>query len=561
MGTFLPRLLTGLLASAAAFAQVVQLPAVVDRSLSNGLKVLMVERPGSGAVRAGVFVRGGRAGTGNLAPAVADLLARSLFGRCCDPGAARNLEPSLRQEEATFEALRLERLRVARRPDRDPSPELGSVETLHGEALATIRAALEPVQAWDAVDALGGTRRTLEVTADGLAHALDLPAANLEAWCRLEARTLSERPLDRLPLERAQLLAEVEAGTPPCPPSLSVLLSMALAGRRYAQACEFQRSDVEALTRADAAAFAREVLVPGRITLVLVGDFRTEALLPALEATFGRLAGTGAEAAAPFRDDDPSISLESPAGRQAVVSTTGETRVLLAWRIPPANHPDARALRALAQLLAGSRSSRLIQGLVTTRGLARTLTLRMGVPGERDQNLLTIDAEPAAGHSLAELQQAILGEVLRLQREPLQETEVHRAQVQMEAQQIHAQEDATLLVRALGLGQCQGGDWRVAFQALAAAADLKAADIQGAARTYLVPARGTSVQFGPDPLLLPRDALEARLLQVLSALVQRRLSDPLEAQGILREALRQLRMLSTEERQQTLRLLETQVIQ
>ncbi len=152
-----------------------------------------------------------------------------------------------------------------------------------------------------------------------------------------------------------------------------------------------------------------------------------------------------------------------------------------------------------------------------------------------------------------------MGEILRLQREPLPEAEVRRAQVQLEGIQIQVQEDAATLAGVLGKAHCQGGDWRLAFRALSAARDLRPSDVQAAARTYLVPSRMTLAQFGPDPLLLPLDQTESRLVQVLNALVQRRLSDPVEAQGVLREALRQLRMLSPGERLQTLKLLEAQV--
>jgi hypothetical protein len=196
---------------------------------------------------------------------------------------------------------------------------------------------------------------------------------------------------------------------------------------------------------------------------------------------------------------------------------------------------------------------------VASRGLAQSLTLSTGVPGERDANLLIIDAEPAPGHSLGELEQAIEGEVLRLQREPLPEAEVRRAQKQLETLQIQVQEDAGVLATTLGVAQCQGGDWRLGFQALAAGQTLRPPEIQAAARTYLVPSRMTIAQFGPDPLLLPRDRTEGRLLQVLSTLVQRRITDSVAAQNVLREALRQLRMLSPAEREQTLKLLEAQV--
>ena len=545
-------------------AQTIQPPEVVDRNLSNGIKVLMVERPDAGAVRVGIFVEAGRAATGYLSPAAADLLARSLFRREGDPVLEKDLELTLRQEGAAFEALRLERLRQARRPDRTPSPELASLQTMHQTALATLQERLGPLEAWDPVDALGGTHRAWEVTADYLTTSLDLPAANLAAWCRLEAKALTQPALARFPLEREGLLQQMGRGEPPCPPSLSVLLSMALAGRPYAQASEFHRSDVEALTLEDLRTFGKRVLEPERLILVVVGACRHETLLPVLEQTFGRLGkGSAPEPShaegLPFKDDDPANSLESPAGRRLLVSTTAETRIIVGWRIPPASHPDGMALRALGQILAGSPSSRLLQGLVTTRGLAKTLTLELGVPGERDVNLLVINAEPARGHSLGELEQAIEGEVLRLQREPLPEAEVRRAQVQMEALQISQQEDATILVDTLGETQCQRGDWRMAFRSLAAERNLRPSDIQTVARTYLVPLRMTLARFGPDPLLLPMDRTEERLLQVMTALVQRRLNDPVQAQEVLREAIRQLRMLSPTEREQTLKLLEGQV--
>lgn len=551
---------TLLLASLGASAQTVQPPDVTDRTLGNGVKVLMVERPGTGAVRAGVFIRGGRARAGELSPGAADLLARTLFRRLPPASLDKDLDLILRQEDAAFEALRLERLREARRPDRTPSSELPGLEAMHRTALAAIQDRLVASDAWDDLDALGGTHRSLEVAADHVGFGIDVPAAKLVDWFRIEANHLAKPFLGRFPLERERLLQELDAGNPPCPPTLSVLLSMSLAGRPYAQACEFQRRDVEALTLPELRGLAGQFLVPGRMTLVLVGDFRKDALLPDLEATFGSLRGPQAEApAASYRDDDTGGGLESPAGRRLFVSTTGDTRVLFGWRIPPASHPDGPALRALAQILAGSPSARLIQGLVTTRGLAKTLTLRVGVPGERDMNLLVIDAEPAAGHAPAELQQAIEGELLRLQREPLPEAEVRRAQTQLESAEILLQEDAAALARALGVAQCELGDWRMAFHALTAGRNLRPGEIQAAARTYLNPSRQTVAQFGPDPLLQPQDRTEARLLQVLSALVQRRLTDPVQAQEVVREAIRQLRMLSGGEREQTLKLLEAQV--
>jgi len=136
---------------------------------------------------------------------------------------------------------------------------------------------------------------------------------------------------------------------------------------------------------------------------------------------------------------------------------------------------------------------------------------------------------------------------------------VRRAQAQLESAQLMLQEDAAALAYTLGAAHCQGGDWKLAFRGLEAGWNLKAGDIQGVARTYLVPGRSTIAQLGPDPLLVPLDRVENRLLQLLTSLLQGRLGGEAKAQNVLREAMRQLRMLSPAEREHTLKLLEGQV--
>ena len=105
----LPLVLSALM-GAAGVAQSVRLPQVFEATLSNGIKVMVVERPGSGAIHARVFVRGGRANTGGLPPVAADLLARTVLMRALPAGLDPSLEPVLEQEGGAFEAVRLARL-------------------------------------------------------------------------------------------------------------------------------------------------------------------------------------------------------------------------------------------------------------------------------------------------------------------------------------------------------------------------------------------------------------------------------------------------------------------
>jgi predicted Zn-dependent peptidase len=231
----------------------------------------------------------------------------------------------------------------------------------------------------------------------------------------------------------------------------------------------------------------------------------------------------------------------------------------MGWRVPPVTHPDHHALQILVQMLGGGETSRLPKRLLRNGALARTVSVRMNVPGGRDTNLLVIETEPTERHGLVEVEQAIEGELIRLQRGAFQEGEIRQAQRKVEVDQLMVQEDAAQLAQAMGTAVCQGGDWQLTFQALQFKRDFTQQEIQGIALKYLVSSRATIVLLEPDPVLMPQDRLERQMAEVLTRILSAKLDDPGLVQNVVREALRQLRMLPVKEREQTLKLLESQV--
>jgi zinc protease len=427
---------------------------------------------------------------------------------------------------------------------------------LHAKHWAELRAKIEASALRDPLEALGATRREASSGADEIAFSLDLPAPAFEPWCRLEQRHLQRLALFQFPIERERLILELEKGYHKAEEALSILLGTALSGHPYAQTYDLQKGSLEGLTWSGLRAFAHTLFSPERMTLVLVGDLKLEAALPALEASFGALTvaqeGRG-------RREDRSVELpQAPGYRRLQASTAGEPHFFAAWRIPPANHPDDVALRILAQVLGGSKGSRLIRRIQEERGLARRISVRVGVPGGRDPSLFIIEVRPADGHGLAEIEEALHGEILRIQREFFPEEEIRRAQRQMETESLMVQEDAASLARMLGRAVAQSGDWHQAFRVRSLGRDLTQEEIQGVARRYLVPGQGISALLEADPLLAPRDSLEEKLGKILTILVQRKLEDPALVEAVVRETLRQVRMLSVSEREQTIKLLEAQ---
>ena len=556
------RALTALvLCMGAALRAQVLLPDVQERTLKNGFRVLVAGRPDTGAVHARLFFAAGRANTAGYPAVSADLMARCLFGPRSE-NAARNgkdLEAALKQEEGAFEALRLEKVKLARQPQVDATGEFQGLEQLHRQALARVQDLVDRSSSGDLFETLRGSGAAVKVEADQIAFGLDLPKESLAAYCRLVSDRLKAPLLARFPLERDRLLRGTDDHSPVARDrkALGVLLGSALAGRPYARACDDGTASLEALAWSDLRAYARWVVSPERAVLVLVGDVKLEEAAPLLDQTFGSLGSGPSPQGSPY--DQPLEPPGDGGARRLQVSTPDDFRMLIGWSVPPLTHPDHPALCVLARMLGGGATARLNRKLGGERGLVRNLSVRIGLPGSRETSLLVIEAEPSERHGLPELEQAVQGELLGLQRGIFEEGEIRRAQRQVEADQLMAEEDAAGLAQAMGTAVCQGGDWRLAFRALQSERDFTQQEIQRVALKYLASSRSTTVFLEPDPLLMPQDHLEAQTARILSRLLASKLQDPGKVEAVVRETLRQLRMLPLSERERTLKLFEAQV--
>ncbi len=535
------------------------LPEVQERKLKNGFRVLLVERPGTGAVHARLFLQGGSASTGALPAVASELLASCLFKAPIE-GESKNgkeLEPLLKREEGAFESLRLARIRMARRSVGDASEEIQGLEMLHRQAFSRIQELIDRTSLPDPLENLGATQRDIRVEADQIAFGLDLPKEGFGNYCRVLADRLKTLMLAHFPLEREGLLRDLNDDSGRDRRALDVLLSCSLSGHPYAQVCDIQRASVEALTWSDLRAYARWAVAPERLVLVLIGDLRMPDVISVVEQSFGGL--SPGPAGGGHRDDLPLELPEGAGARRLQASIPGEKRLFLGWRVPPMTHPDHPALQVLVQMLGGGMASRLPRRISGVRTLAETLSVRLSVPGGRDASLLVIEAKPAERHGLSEVEQAIQGELIHVQRGAFQEGEIRRAQRQVEVEQLMVQEDAAHLAQVMGTAICQGGDWKLAFRALQFKQDFTQQEIQGIALKYLISSRSTVVLLEPDPVLMPQDRIESQMAAILTRILSAKLEDPGQVETVVREALRQLRMLPLREREQTLKLLESQV--
>jgi len=544
-------LVIALLAALCLNAQVPRPTEVQERRLANGARLLFVERRGLTAFHATLVFRGGRAEEPTALAGATDLLASALFGASwpedLDPQRTAALDAILRQEEGLLESIRLERLRQR----RDPAgvSQLPALEASLATTQSRLKAAFATSPLADLYAAKGGSQ-SAEATADALYAHSALPQEAFDFWCRTEAQRLKTLQLSRFSQARAALLADLNQSGGQ---GLALIRGAALPGHPYGRDLANNLPALEALRWSELRAYARRALSPDRLTLILVSGTPLDNLLPLVERHLGTLP------VHPAGEDAVLPEIPSDLGDRRVQATHGSlTSLQVGWRIPPRSHPDHLALQVAAQLLAGGPSARLPQRLVQQKELAREARLRLDVPGGRLPGLLVAEVVPAEGHGLAELERALHSEILRLQQEPIAPEEWQRAVAQLETGHLKVLDSPALLATTLGRAWAEGGDWRVADREIQRLRTLGPETVQAAARAWLRPSHRTTAWLEPT-LDEGLDPLDAEIAKVLQALAATRIEDPAQREHLAAEGLRQLRMLSAEERARTLKLLKAQL--
>ena len=202
--------------------------------------------------------------------------------------------------------------------------------------------------------------------------------------------------------------------------------------------------DLEAATAADMKAYYDKWYHPRNATLVLVGDFHTEEVMPKIEALFGSIPA-GPEAR-PLHIVEPAQKGEK---RVVVKKDSPVERLLIGFHAPAVGDPDSYAMQIVEAILAKGKTSRLYRRLIERD---QSVTLASASYHDHiDPSLFYLQAEIKPGYTLAGVEQAIHEELARLQSEPVPNAEMEKAKRQIEADLVLSNEEP--LQQAILIGQ------------------------------------------------------------------------------------------------------------
>jgi predicted Zn-dependent peptidase len=441
-------------AAAAGLADLEQ--QVVEHTLANGLKVLILPRPFAPVVSMVTFADVGSVDENQNATGLAHIFEHMAFKGTTTIGTtdvARELE-AMAREDAAFAALREERLR---RPRPDPD-RLKQLEETFTAAVAEARQYVKPNELGEIIERAGGQGLNAGTSFDQTVYMYSLPSNKLELWATLEADRFTSPVLREFYTEKDVIMEERRmAMSQPVSRLIEDFLAVAFKASMYRSFVIGHMSDLQGITRDQAREWFARYYGARNLTVAIVGDVDPATAMPMLERTLGAIP-------AGF-NPGPVVTEEPPqrAEKRIIMEDPSQPILFMGFHRGDVNDPDYAVYEALSELLAGGRSSRLYTSLVKDKKIALDAGAMSDIGQKKYPGLFLFYAVPNKGNTNAECEAAIDEEIARLQREPVSGVELEGVRARVKANSLRSLGSNMGLAMRLASAENLNGDWREAF--------------------------------------------------------------------------------------------------
>ncbi|MBI3882040.1 MAG: insulinase family protein [Verrucomicrobia bacterium] len=473
-----------------AFSAAAQKVPVTEKTLSNGMKLLLVQRDGEPTVSGGWVAHVGSSNERPGITGIAHLFEHMMFKGTPTIGTkdeSKDREIIADQERVREEMRREEaKLRAAiRRGEIDdllkPENKSARYKELEAEFKKLVDAQREILvkNEFDRIYTTGGASGMNAFTSDDMtAYFIDVPANKLELWMWMESERIHRPVFREFYAERDVVFEERRMRTEATPTGRlsESFQAMVWESHPYSWPTVGWPSDIPAISKAQADEFYKLYYAPQNLTLILVGDFKAGTAAAMAEKYFSRIPRGPADA-----PDVVTLEIKQPAEKRMTGEADANPQVDIAWHTVPFGHPDSSVLRVIGQLLS-TRTGRLYKGLVLGRGVATEAYAQPS--SQKWAGLFYAGGEAKDGSTPAQVEQAIYEELDRLKTEEVPAQELQKVKNNFAASEYRrlAGGNHALLMQLI---QNEGlGDWREINTAGSRIQAVTAADIQRVAKKY-----------------------------------------------------------------------------
>jgi zinc protease len=277
------------------------------------------------------------------------------------------------------------------------------------------------------------------------------------------------------------------------------MMSVAFQESPYRRPIIGWMNDIEHLTAQDARDWYHRWYAPNNATLVVAGDVNADDVIAMAKKYFGPIPSRPLPVRKP-QDEPPQIGIKrinvkAPA-KLPYLAMAYHAPVLRDWE----HDTDPYALQILAGVLAGNDSARLQQALVKEQQVAVDADADYDTVA-RGPGMFMLDATPAAGKTVADVEAALRKQIELIKRDGVSESELNRVKSQIIAGDVFQRD--SLFYQAMQLGELvTAGLPPAALEGrIAKLRAVTAAQVQAVARKYLVDDELTVGTLDPQPIV------------------------------------------------------------
>jgi len=256
--------------------------------------------------------------------------------------------------------------------------------------------------------------------------------------------------------------------------------------------------DIEQMTWQDASAWYRQWYVPNNAYLVVVGDVDHEQVFRLAEKTYGKVRVRPLPARR-----SPSEPEQTGIRRVTIKAPAKLPYVALAWKTPKlvdVDHDrDPYALEVLSAVLDGNDAARLQKDLVRGQKVAQSAGAGYDAT-LRGASSFILDGQPAEGHSGAELEAALRGELKRVQDDGVTAEELARVKTNLIAAQVYKRDSMMAQAMEIGGFMASGLRWQDYDKVIDQLRSVTADEVQAVAKKYFGEDGLTVAVLDPLPL-------------------------------------------------------------
>ena len=462
---------------------------VTEHTLPNGMRLLLLERHDDPSIAGGWVAHVGSANERPGITGIAHLFEHMMFKGTPTIGttnyqrdleiiaAQENIREQMRAEEALIRAAyRRGEITDILKPE-SKTPRYLELEKEFNKLVQDQREIIVKNEFDRIYRTAGGSGMNAFTSQDMTAYFISVPANKLELWMWMESERLLHPVFREFYAERDVVFEERRMRTESTPTGKfeESLTAMFWESHPYHWPVVGWPSDIPAISKAQADDFYATYYAPQNITLILVGDFKSDDALAAATKYFNRIPH-GPRAAPDV------VTLEVPAVAEKRMNAEAETnpQVEILWKTVGFGHKDGYALQILGQILA-NRTGRLYKGLVLTNKVATEV--EAGQHAMKFGGMFYGYGEVAEGHTPDEVEQGIYREIEKLQSDEVPALELQKVKNNFAAGEYRKLASNMAILQQL-IRTDGDGHWQEINEAGPKIQAVTAADVQRVAKNY-----------------------------------------------------------------------------